>query len=245
MKKTDPVNGCEIVYGVHPIIELLKAKRRKIVALYTTKPTPKAWNLIEPLLPKSLEIHSVDRERLTRLAQTTDHQSVVALATPFIKRKKFFDSEKSPFLLLLDTIQDPRNLGAILRSAYCTGVTGVVLCSRNSAPLQAVALKSSAGLAEHLEIYEASSSTAAVQELKQAGYQLYLATLGGKDASAVNYKGPLCLVIGNEATGISKNLLSAGIQVRLGQRTSDISYNASVAAGILLFLIGHQQKIIS
>ena len=87
------------------------------------------------------------RDVLNRLAQTTDHQSVVAWANPFNIRKKFFEPAKSPFLLLLDSIQDPRNLGAILRSAYCTGVDGVIICGKNSAPLNATALKSSAGLA--------------------------------------------------------------------------------------------------
>ncbi len=236
--------GYELVYGVHPIIELLKAKRRKLVTFYTTKPTPKAWRHIEPLLSKVTQIQYVSREVLSRMAQTTDHQSLVALATPLIKRKKFFDSVKSPFLLLLDSVQDPRNLGAILRSAYCTGIDGVIICGRNSAPLQATALKASAGLAEHLEIYEAPTALAAIQELKKAGYSLYLATLGGENASAITFKKPLCLVIGNEATGIAKNLFTYGTQVRLAQRTSDISYNASVAAGILLFLIADQLGIV-
>ena len=236
--------GYELVYGVHPIIELLKAKRRKIITLYTTKPTPKAWRHIKRLLAPTTQIQYVARDVIARMAGTPDHQSFVALATPFTKRKKFFDPKRSPFLLLLDSIQDPRNLGAILRSAYCTGVDGVIMCGRNSAPLQATALKSSAGLAEHIEIYEAPTAQAAMLELKQAGYTLYLATLAGEPATKISFKKPLCLVIGNEATGIAKSLLSHGTQIRLAQRTSDISYNASVAAGILLFLISDQLGIV-
>lgn len=235
-KKTE--KGLELLYGVHPIIELLKAKRRKIVTLYTTKPTPKAWQQIERLLPKGTQIQYVSRDILSRMAYTTDHQSLVALASPFIIQKKFFDPQKSPFLLLLDSIHDPRNLGAILRSAYCTGIDGVIICGNNSAPLNATALKSSAGLAEHMPIYKAPTALAAIQLLKE--YKLYLATLGGDNAMAIKYASPLCLVIGNEATGIGKNLLSYGTQVKLAQRTSDISYNASVAAGILLFVISDQ-----
>ncbi len=231
--------GYELIYGVHPLQELLKAKRRKLVMLYTTKPTPKSWRSIEPLLSSLTQIQYVGRDVLNRMAQTTDHQSLVGLATPFIKRKKFFDHEKSPFLLLLDSIQDPRNLGAILRSAYCTGVDGIITCGKNSAPLGATAFKSSAGLAEHLDIFEAPSAAAALELLKKK-YAIYLATLTGKDATDIKYDKPLCLVIGNEATGISKSLLTQGTQIRLAQRTSDISYNASVAAGILLFLIADQ-----
>jgi 23S rRNA (guanosine2251-2'-O)-methyltransferase len=231
----------ELVIGVHPIIELLKAKRRKLYTIYTTKPAPKAWDLVAPLLTKDIQIQFVARDILTRIAGTADHQGIVAWASPFIFRKKFFDPVKSPFLVMLDSIQDPRNLGAILRSAYCTGVNGVILTSKSSAPLSAIALKSSAGLAEHLEIYEAQSAASAMQELKKHGYTIYLAALGGQDATAITFQKTLCLVIGNEAVGISKNLFTFGTTIQLPQRTSDISYNASVAAGILLFLIAHDQ----
>lgn len=230
----------DLVFGIHPIIELLKAKKRKLVTIYTTKPVPKAWDLIAPLLSKETQIQYVPRDVLNRLAQTTDHQSVVAWAGPFIIRKKFFEPAKSPFLILLDSVQDPRNLGAIMRSSYCTGVDGVIICGKNSAPLNATALKSSAGLAEHLDIYQAPTAQAALQDLKKAGYMIYMATVEGENATAFPYQLPLCLVIGNEATGIAKNLLSFGTSVSLPQRTKDISYNASVAAGILLFLIAHQ-----
>lgn len=234
----------ELVYGIHPIIELLKAKRRKLITIYTTKPTPKSWDMVAPLFSKETQVQYVERDVLTRLAQTTDHQSVVAWAAPFVIRKKFFEKGRSPFLLLLDSIQDPRNLGAILRSAYCTGVDGVILSGKQSAPLNATALKSSAGLAEHLDIYQAPTALAGIQDVKKEGYAIYLATLQGEDATEFPYQLPLCLVIGNEATGIAKNLFSFGTQIRLPQRTTDISYNASVAAGILLFLIAHQaQKI--
>jgi 23S rRNA (guanosine2251-2'-O)-methyltransferase len=239
MKQKSTQKAQELVFGIHPIIELLAAKRRKLYTIYTTKPAPKAWETIAPLLGRDTQVQYVTREVLARIAGTTDHQGVVAWAAPFVFRKKFFESTKSPFLLMLDSIQDPRNLGAILRSAYCTGVDGVLITAKSSAPLNAVALKSSAGLAEHLEIYEAPSAISALQELKKGGYPIYLAALGGEDATKICYKEPLCLVIGNEAVGISKNLLSFGTQVELPQRTSDISYNASVAAGILLFLIAH------
>lgn len=234
--------GLDHIYGIHPVLELLKAKKRKIVTIYTTKPYPKAWDSIAKLLSKDTQLQVVSRDVLSRMAQTIDHQSVVALVQPFVIRKKFFDPAKSPFLLLLDSIQDTRNLGAILRSASCTGVDGVIICGRQSAPINAAVLKSSAGLAEHLEIYEAPTALAAVHELKKAEYDIYLATLGGEDATAIAYKQPLCLVIGNESTGIARNLFPFGTQVRLPQRSSDISYNASVAAGILLFLIAHASK---
>lgn len=228
----------EILYGIHPVLELLKAKRRKLVTLYTTKPIPKNLKVIESLLPKAVQIQYVEREVLTKLAGTSDHQGVVAYATPFVIRKKFFEPERQKKLVMLDGIQDVRNLGAILRSVYCTDFDGVILVRKQGAPLNAAALKASAGLAEYLEIYMAPSSQAAVQELTKAGYGIYLAVVQhGVDASKVAYKKPLCLIIGSEATGITQDIRGAGQLISLPQRSPDISYNASVAAGILLFLI--------
>ena len=91
--------GLELVYGVHPIIELLKAKRRNLITIYTTKPTPQAWTQIERLLTSATQIQYVTRDVLARMALTTDHQSVVGLATPFVIRSKFFDPKKCPFPL--------------------------------------------------------------------------------------------------------------------------------------------------
>ena len=238
-KKTKKTVG-ELIFGMHPIIELLKAKRRKLITIYTTKPTPKGWQNIEKLLPKyKVPIQYVSRDVLHRMAGSTDHQGIVAWVQPFPFRKNPFDPKKQQFLLMLDGIQDPRNLGAILRSAHCTGADGVVLTKKGASPLNAVAIKASAGLAEHLEIYQSPSAQAAAQELASAGYNLYLATLKGESALESTYKKPLCLIIGGEATGITKSILGMGTQITLPQRTSDISYNASVAAGILLFLIGY------
>ncbi len=233
----------ELIFGIHPVIELLKAKKRKLISIYTTKPTPKGFKHIEQVLPKyPVPTQYVTRDVLHRMAGTTDHQGVVAWVQPFGYRKKFFDPQKEPFVIMLDGIQDPRNLGAILRSAYCTGVDGVILPKKGTAPLTATAMKASAGLAEHLAIMVVPSVQSAVQELKQAGYTLYLATFDGKDATACEYKLPLCAVIGSEEVGVSSSILQSGVHVTLPQRTEDISYNASVAAGILFFTIAKQKQ---
>lgn len=230
----------ELIFGIHPIVELLKAKKRKLITLYTTNPTPKGWNQIEGLLPSGYKvpIQYVARDVLTRMATCPDHQGVIAWVHPLPIRKKMFDSAKQQFLLLLDSIQDPRNLGAILRSAYCTGVEGVVLVRKNAAPLNATALKASAGLAEHLDIFIASSAQEAVLQLKKAGYNLYLATFDGVNALTCSFDMPLCLVIGSEGVGISTSILKEGTKITLPQKQKDISYNASVAASLLTFLVG-------
>jgi 23S rRNA (guanosine2251-2'-O)-methyltransferase len=238
IKKKSSTPG-ELIFGIHPLIELLKAKKRKVISIYTTKPTPKGWQEVEKHLPKyPVPIQYVSRDVLHRMAETTDHQGIVSWVQPMVIRKKFFEPQKHSVLVLLDGIQDPRNLGAILRSAYCTGVDGVILCKKNSAPLQGVAIKAAAGLSEHLDIYEAPSIQAAIQELQAAKYTIYMATFDGENAMTCEFKTPLCIVIGSEGSGIDRSVLKQGIHVTLPQKTADISYNASVAAGVLLFLVG-------
>lgn len=233
----------EIIYGAHPIIEMLKAKRRKLLSLYTTKPLPKAWERIARYLPKHVpNIQYVSRDILDRMAGTPDHNGIVAWVTPFRYASKVFDPKTKPFILLLDSLQDVRNLGAILRSSYCTGLDGIVLCKTKSATMTPAVFKASAGLAEHLDIYQVSSLKQAIAELKTAGYHFYMAVLDGKDATTVDYQQPLCLVIGNEAVGISPDIKKMGFPVTLPQKTPDISYNASVAAGILMFLVSSKIK---
>ncbi len=243
-KKKTPKPG-QFVYGAHSVIELLKAKRRRIRTIYTTKPVPKAFKIIEKYLPKKpIQIQYVSRAILNKMVDNTDHQSIIALAEPFSYRKNFFDPKKEPFLVMLDEVQDVRNLGAILRTCYCIGVDGVIITKKGGAPITAATIKASAGLAEHIPVYIAPSGIAAVQELQKAGYNLYMAAFKGEDAMQVSYQKPLCIVIGSESKGINPVLLKKGTVITLPQRTSDISYNASVAAGILLFLVASKTEVL-
>lgn len=233
-----------MIYGVHPVLELLRAKRRPIYQLYTTDPAPKAFPQIKSLIPARIPITIVKKEFLTNMVETADHQGFVAITAPFPMRKKPFEPAKNPFILLIDSVQDTRNLGAILRSAYCTGVSGVVLSGSRSAPINAPACKSAAGLVEHLEIISYPTALNAAQELKKAGYNLYMGALGGESATEVQFAPPLCVVVGNEATGITPPVMALGHKVMLAQKTADISYNASVAAGILLFLAATKNEFV-
>jgi len=234
----------ELIYGINPVGEALKAKHRKVVRLYTTKPEPRAFAGIKRNLPRHIPIQYVTRTVLQRMVDTTDHQGVVAWVQPFGFTKKLFEPTRHPFILMLDGIQDTRNLGAILRSAYCTGINAVILPIKKSAPLNATALKASAGLAEHLQILLTDNLATTAQSLKKNGYEFALATLDGKDPEQLSFDKPTCLVIGSEGAGISPALLKMGQHVTIPQRSPDISYNASVAAGILLHTIGRKKKIL-
>lgn len=242
LKKSTP-KQTDFVYGVHACLEMLIAKRRKVSMVYTIKHEIKAWQKIKTLLPAHIPVHTVTREILDHMTDSAQHQGVVIFATPFPFEKNIFDSKKDNFIVVLDGIQDVRNLGAIIRSAYCTGVDGIVICAKNSAPLTPAAIQASAGLAEHCKIFIAPSMSFALQELKNKGFKLYIATLGtGENATNLKFDQPAALIIGNEESGVSKETLNAGTRVLLPQRRADISYNASVAAGILMFLMGAQFK---
>ena len=243
MKKKQPVKYTNIIYGVHPVIELLQSKRMKIGAIYTLNNPIKSWAAISKMIPGHIPVSMVTRETMDNVAASKDHQGIIAFVGDFPFSQSIFTPDKQRFVVILDEIQDVRNLGAILRSAYCTGVDGVVLVRANAASLTPAAFKASAGLAMHLPIHLASSVKSAIVELKKAGYHIYCATLGGSESVAnFQFQDPAVLVIGNEETGMSNDVAKMGTRILLPQRRPDISYNASVAAGILMYSIGLQLK---
>lgn len=234
----------EIVYGIHSVTEVLAAKKRRVYQIYTTSPMPKALVPLKKTFPLRAPVTIVKRDVLDRMAGTTDHQGVVITVAAMEIRRLLFDPKKEPFIVLVDGVQDTRNLGAIVRSAHCTGVNGIVVPHRECCPLNASTHKASAGLIEHMPIYQPTTAYAAAAEIKKQGYHVYMAALGGKRVTDVEFKFPACIVIGNEAQGISPKLLSLGEKIMLPQRTPDISYNASVAAGIMLFWVATKNGII-
>ena len=235
-------SATEIVWGYHSVCEVLRAKKRKILKVYTLKQSPKSWLKIkEEFSGSKFDIQYASKDTLTRIAGSDDHMGLVATVMPFRYKKTAFNPEEHPFILLLDAIQDVRNLGAILRTAYCVGKVGVVLLRKNSASLTAAAIKASAGLAEHLDIYIASSLNAVCSQLKKSGYNFYITVVnGGTDVSKIELKRPTCLVFGNEESGINSKVWSKEKKIRLPQVDEKASYNVSVAAGIFLFLANHQ-----
>lgn len=242
MKKTPREMGtAELVYGVHPVRELLAQKKRRVYDIFTLSDDPKSWAEIQPLLPKyPYSIHRLARQALSERIGTTDHQGIAALAEPFSYRKKFFDVSRDQFLVMLDGIQDARNLGAIIRSAYCTGADGVILVQKQGVALNSAAIKASAGLAERMSIYQVTTPSVALMDLKHAGYNIYVAALSeNANAFTVEYKKPMCLVIGSEGLGVSYQSLKAGTVVTLPQKSPDVSYNASVAAGIIMSIVSN------
>ncbi len=163
--------------------------------------------------------------------------------SPTINRSRN-DDAVFPLILILDSIQDTHNVGAILRSAECSGVDGVIITKHHSAPVNETVFKTSAGAAEHLKICQVNNLVHTIKQLKENGYWIIGSSLeNSKPYSEVDYKLPVALIVGNEERGIRKlTAENCDILVRIPMKGKIQSLNVSVAAGILLFEILRQRS---
>jgi 23S rRNA (guanosine2251-2'-O)-methyltransferase len=199
---------------------------------------------------KGIKINQVPFEKFRQITQSKIAQGVAASKS----EQKYYDlyeiiseSKKSqyPLLLILDSIQDTHNVGAILRSADCSGVDGIIITKNNSAPINETVVKTSAGASEHVKITLINNLAQTIDELKQKGFWIVGSYLeGAKDYTKVDYKVPIAVIVGNEEKGIRK--LSADKcdhLVRIPMKGKIQSLNVSVATGVLLFEILRQRSI--
>jgi 23S rRNA (guanosine2251-2'-O)-methyltransferase len=197
----------------------------------------------------NLVIRTVDRKRLDELCmpfghggKPGNHQGILAMV-PDIEYATLDDilalakeRGEPPFLLLLDEINDPHNLGSMLRSAACAGVHGVVLPKRRAASVTAAVAKASAGAVEYVKVAKVVNLSVAIEQLKEAGVWIAGADMDGTPMADVDMSGPLALVIGNEAEGLSRLVRDkCDHLVSIPMRGPMDSLNASVAAAVLLF----------
>ncbi len=199
---------------------------------------------------KGIKINQIPLDKFKQLTKDKVAQGVVAVKSDY----KFFDlheiideSKKSeyPLLLILDSIQDTHNVGAILRSAECSGVDGVIVTKHNSAPINETVVKTSAGASEYVQIAQVNNLVQAIEELKQNGFWIVGSYLeGAKDYTSVDYKMPIALIVGNEEKGIRKLTADkCDHLVYIPMKGKIQSLNVSVATGILLFEILKQRSI--
>ena len=193
-------------------------------------------------------ISFVDRERLRHLSQTGKHQGVIAYAAAYeysqVEDMLRLAQEKGedPFLILLDNIEDPHNLGAIIRTANLAGAHGVIIPKRRAVGLTATVAKTSAGALNYTPVAKVTNLVRTMEELKKKGLWFVCADMDGEMMYELNLKGPIGLVIGSEGQGVGRLVkencdLTAGIPMR-GEISS---LNASVAAGILAYEVVRQR----
>ncbi len=153
------------------------------------------------------------------------------------------DRGEPPFLVILDGIEDPHNLGAVIRSAECCGAHGVIITERRSVGLTSAVAKTSAGAVEYVPVARVKNLTRCVKELQQKGLWVWAADAEGTDMSRVDLSGPVALVIGSEGSGVSelvKKTCDGCVALRMKGRIN--SLNASVAAGILMYAVSDAQN---
>lgn len=237
----------EMVAGRNPVIELLRSQRpvNKILMLKTEGGNLK--RIVAMAKERGVPVKDVAREKLDALCPGLNHQGVIAFAAAcdYATVEDIFARAGSEplFVVIADGIEDPHNLGAIIRSADAAGAHGVIVPKRHGAGLTAAVMKASAGAAEHLPVARVSNLAAAVEELKKKNVWIYAADMDGESWCTVDYSGAVALVIGSEGGGVSRLLKErSDVVVSLPMCGQVNSLNASVAAGVLLYEITRQRK---
>ena len=190
----------------------------------------------------------VAKERLDQMSETGKHQGVIAYAAAYeyaqVEDMLKLAEEKGepPFLFLLDGIEDPHNLGAIIRTANLAGAHGVIIPKRRAAGLTATVARTSAGALNYTPVAKVTNLAATMEELKKKGLWFVCADMGGETMYRLNLKGPIGLVIGNEGEGVGKLVKETCDMTASIPMKGDIdSLHASVAAGVLAYEIVRQR----
>ena len=193
-------------------------------------------------------VNFVTKERLDQLSETKKHQGVIAMAAAYgystvneiLARAE--EKGEPPFLVLLDNIEDPHNLGAIIRTANLAGAHGVIIPKRRAAGLTATVAKASAGAINYTPVAKVTNLTQTIKELKEKGIWFVCADMGGTTMYDLDLKGPIGLVIGNEGEGVGKLVKeNCDFIASIPMRGDIDSLNASVACGVLSFEIVRQR----
>jgi len=250
------------VYGTSPVLAALDSNRRRMYAMYIQEGVEdsrkkEVANIRQALLKaKELNIPlvTVSKHDMNMVTNNRPHQGIVLDASPLIcdKMDRFLSVDELsmdrslPLWLCLDEITDPQNLGAVIRSAYFLGATGVLICSKNSAPLSGVVSKASAGALEKMTIYSCRNLPTTLNDARSKGWDV-IATCADEESipcEAYNLKGPTILVMGNEGYGLRTTVRRAcSGSIRIAGAPGDNSHgalhevdslNVSVATGILL-----------
>ena len=240
-----------IIEGKNAVTEAIRAGRPLDKIFLVRQSSDKALAFIaSSARAAGVVVTECDRRKLDGMSQTGSHQGVIAVAAAreYCALEDILDHAdalgQAPFVVVCDGIEDPRNLGAIIRCAECAGVHGIVIPKHRSAGVTAAADKTSAGAAEHMLIARVSNLTAALQTMKQHGLWIYGAEAGGGSPLwKTDMKGPICLVIGSEGAGMSRLVREACdfvMDIPLMGRVN--SLNASAAAAVLLYEIVRQRQ---
>lgn len=234
----------DLIEGRNGVMEALKSNK-SIESIMISKGTISGSlnTIIAIAKEKKIVIKEVDKKKLDSMSQSDNHQGVIAKVTPY----KYCEIDdilnestsrgESPFILILDEIEDPHNLGAIIRTAEICGVHGIIIPKRRNVGITPVVYKTSAGAVEHMKIAKVTNINSSIDLLKKHGVWVYGADMHGENyCFDTDLKGAIALVIGSEGRGISKlTKEKCDVLVKIPMKGKVNSLNASVAGGILMY----------
>ena len=237
------------VEGRNAVLEVFKSGRdieKIIVAKGNTEGTIR--RIMSMAAERGVVLQQVERKRLDEMSQTKNHQGVIALVSAhqyaevedILNRAK--EKGKDPFIIILDEITDPHNLGAILRTADAAGADGVIISKRRSVGLTATVAKTSAGAIEYVPVAKVTNIAKTIDELKKAGLWIACTDMDGKSYFESDLKGPIALVIGNEGDGVGRLVKEkCDFTVSIPMLGKISSLNASVAAALFMYEVVRQR----
>src|SRR5262252_6142224 len=241
------------IYGVNPVLEAVRSHASDILRLYVVEgsaTSPAAAELVARVRSMGIRVEAVARERAAAMSHGGAHQGLVAQLRPFQYASLedlllLGNRESSPLLLVvLDGIEDPHNLGAIIRTAHALGAHGVVIPKDRSAPVSAAVAKAAAGATELVPVAQVVNLSRAIEEIKKAGAWIAAADPTAEEPLwSAKLTGPLAIVIGGEGSGVRPGVLRhCDLRVSIPMVGRIGSLNASVAAAIILYEIARGRR---
>ena len=242
-QNTGDESGQFILTGRNPIREALKNHRDiEKILLQKGELSGSAKEIIYLAKEQGIVVQPVDKKRLDETA--ANHQGMIAYASAYqyssveeiLQTAK--EKNEPPFIIVLDGITDPHNLGAVMRTAECAGAHGIILPLHNSVGLSPAAVKSSAGAVEYVKVARVNNLNRTIEQLKKENIWVYAVTMNGTDFEKTEFDGGVALVIGSEEHGISRlTMEKCDFSVALPMAGHLESLNASVAAGIIMYKV--------
>ena len=240
----------ELIIGRNPVLEAVKAGR-EIDTLFVTKGERQGsvGKIIAMCRENGVMVKETDTKKLDYMCQGANHQGVIArvAAHEYASVEDIFARAKekgeNPFIVICDEIEDPHNLGAIIRTAECAGAHGVIIPKRRSATLNFTVAKTAAGALEYMPVARVSNLPSTMEELKERGVWIYGTDMEGETWCQTDLKGPMALVVGSEGKGLGRLVLEKCDFILSLPMTGEInSLNASVAAGIMMYEVSRQRQ---
>ena len=227
------------IYGRKPVIDAIDAGVKIYKAFVIKQNSKIVEEIIAKLNKANVEINFVDKRFFDKIE--LNHQGVMVEAESF-EYKDLRDLDKYQRLIILDQIEDPHNLGAIIRSAESFGFDGVIIPERRSASVSPIVYKTSAGAINNINIIMVKNTNRAIEEIKEAGFWVYgLAGEASSPIDQVDLKGKVCLIVGNEGKGLSRLVReNCDILINIPMKGFVNSLNASVASAIAMYEVLRQ-----